>query len=123
MIGDERAPLATGLLIEDAGIEIDDMEITGAGDCGIRIAGASAAVLRANWIHSNAGCGVSIGAGSSPRLIGNRISENGTARRRAASGNRDSSAGHAAIENNIIVGNGQPNSELGEHQRHAGDGQ
>jgi len=115
VVGNEGAPLATGLLLEDAGIEIDDMEITGAGDCGIRIAGASGAVLRANWIHSNAGCGVSIGVGSSPRLIGNRISENGTAPDALRPGIDLHPPASPAIENNIIVGNGQPNPELAEH--------
>jgi parallel beta-helix repeat protein len=115
VVGDERSTLATGVLIENAGIEIDDMEITGAGDCGIRIAGASAAVLRANWIHSNAGCGVSIGSGTSPRLIGNRISENGTSPGAPRPGIEIHPPASPAIENNIIIGNGQPNSELGDH--------
>jgi hypothetical protein len=115
VIGSEGAPLATGVLLEDAAIEIDDMEITGAGDCGIRIAGASAAVLRANWIHANAGCGVSIGTGSSPRLIGNRISENGTPADAPRPGIDLHPPATAVIENNIIVGNGQPNPELAEH--------
>jgi PPM family protein phosphatase len=115
VMGSDASPLATGLLIEDAGIEIDDLEITGAGDCGIRIAGASAAVLRANWIHSNAGCGVSIGAGSSPRLTGNRISENGTSPDAPRPGIDIHAPANPAIENNFILGNGQPNPELAEH--------
>ena len=41
-----ESPRALSEAVEtsDAGIEIDDLEITGAGDCGVRIAGASAAV-------------------------------------------------------------------------------
>ena len=122
IIGDASAPLATGVLIEDAGIEIDDLEISGAGDCGVRIAGASAAVLRANWIHSNAGCGVSIGAGSSPRLIGNRISENGTAPNALRPGIDLHPPAAPVVENNFILGNGQPNPELAEHNA-TGNGQ
>jgi hypothetical protein len=114
VIGNQSAPLATGLLLEDAAIEIDDMEITGAGDCGVRIAGASDVVLRANWIHANAGCGVSIGAGSSPRLIGNRIAENGTPLDALRPGIDLHPPASPVIENNIIVGNGQPNPELAE---------
>jgi len=113
--GDTRAPLATGVWIEDSAIEIDDLEIIGAGDCGIRIAGASAAMLHANWIHSNGGCGVLIGSGSSPRLIGNRISENGTTPASLRPGIEIHPPATPAIENNIIVGNGQPNADLGEH--------
>ncbi len=115
VMGSETSPLATGLLIEDAGIEIDDLEISGAGDCGVRIAGASGAVLRANWIHLNGGCGVSIGAGSSPRLTGNRISENGTSAEAPRPGIDIHPPANPAIENNFILGNGQPNPELAEH--------
>jgi serine/threonine protein phosphatase PrpC len=115
VIGDDRSPLATGVLIEDAGVEIEDLDISGAGDCGMRIAGASAAVLRANWIHANHGCGVSIGAGSSPRLWGNRISENGIAPDVPRQGIEIHGPASPAVENNIVTGNGQPNPELGEH--------
>ena len=115
VIGDDRTPLATGVLIEDAGVEIDDVEISGAGDCGMRIAGASTAVLRANWIHGNRGCGISIGAGSSPRLSGNRISENGVPPDALRQGVEIRTPASPAIENNIITGNGQPNPELSEH--------
>jgi len=103
-------------------LPLDDLEITGAGDCGVRIAGASAAVLRANWIHSNAGCGVSIGAGSSPRLIGNRISENGTAPDALRPGIDLHPPAAPVIENNFILGNGQPNPELAAHNA-TGNGQ
>jgi PPM family protein phosphatase len=78
VVGDHDNPLATGVLLDDATLDIDGMDISGAQDCGVRVEGPSSAVLRANSIHDNAGCGVSIRGQSSPRLLANRIWGNGT---------------------------------------------
>ena len=103
--GDEKSALTTGLLLRNAAIEIDDTEISGASQCGVRIEGASAGVLRANFIHDNAGCGVWIGEDSVPRLAGNRISKNGGNSR---PGIEVHPPGEPSIENNLITGNGAP---------------
>lgn len=71
----EAGGAATGLLIDGANLTADEVEITGARDCGIHIQGGSAAVIRAGSIHNN-GCGALIEGGSAPRLIGNRFSAN-----------------------------------------------
>ena len=97
--GDGRHGLQTAMVLDNAAIEIDDVEVAGASECGIRIEGASTAVLRANFIHDNAGCGIWIGGQSSPRLTGNRISENGAGVEIHPPATPD-------IENNIITGNG-----------------
>ncbi|HML17318.1 MAG TPA: protein phosphatase 2C domain-containing protein [Bryobacteraceae bacterium] len=114
ILGDEKSALATGLLLDHSAIEVDDAEITGAANCGVRIEGSPAgslqSVLRANFIHDNAGCGVWIGGESAPRLAGNRISQNG-----AASSLGDARPGvevhppaAPSIDNNMITGNGAP---------------
>jgi parallel beta-helix repeat protein len=110
IVGDEKSVLATGLLLENAALEIDDTEISGATDCGVRIEGASAGVLRANFIHDNAGCGVWIGGESAPRLVGNRISGNGGAPPllQGRPGIEVHPPAAPSIENNIIIGNGAP---------------
>jgi PPM family protein phosphatase len=95
--------LGDGLLLENSAIEIDDVEISGASDCGVRIVGASAGVLRANFIHDNVGCGVWIGDNSAPRLAGNRISNNGGNSR---PGIEVYPPADPSIENNLITGNG-----------------
>jgi len=107
VLGDANMPLATGVLLDDSSLEVDDLEISGARDCGIRIAGSSAPVLRANFVHDNFGCGIWIGGGSVPRVVGNRISENGVADLR--SGVEIHLPAKPTIENNIIVGNGAAN--------------
>jgi parallel beta-helix repeat protein len=94
--------IAGSVLLDDAAMEIDDVEVTGSSGCGVRIQAGSISVLRANFIHDNAGCGISIGGASSPRLTGNRISENGKA------GIEIQPFATPEIENNIIVDNAIP---------------
>jgi serine/threonine protein phosphatase PrpC len=105
ILGDEKMPVAVGILLENSAVEIDDTEIAGATDCGVRIEGTSADVLRANFLHDNAGCGVWIGGRSAPRLVGNRISGNGGDSR---PGIEVHSPAEPSIENNLITGNGSP---------------
>ena len=107
--GDDAAPLSTGVLLDHATIEIDDLDISGARDCGIRIDGASGGVLRANFVHDNTGCGVWIGGESGPRLVGNRISENGMQPGALRPGIEIQLPASPVLENNIIRGNGQRN--------------
>ncbi len=70
--GSAAEPLATGLLIDNSSVEINEIEIAGAADCAVRFTGNSAGVLRASSVHDSA-CGVRIEGESSPRVIGNRI--------------------------------------------------
>lgn len=110
IVGDAALPLALGVLIENSSLEIDDLEIAGARDCGIRVDGSSRGVLRSSYIHDNSGCGVRIGAESAPRLAGNRISANGVVAAKDARrpGIEIHSPAQPLIENNIIRGNGRP---------------
>ena len=109
--GSRDVPLATGILIDGADLEIDDMEISGAGDCAIRILAGSKAVIRSSNLHDNPGCGVWIGGGSAPRLTGNRIAWNGTAAGAARPGIEIHPPAAPIVERNIISGNGASNLE------------
>mgnify|MGYP005811638901 CR=1 FL=1 len=99
---------ATGVVIENSNIEMDDMDISGASGCGVRIGGTSRGVLRANHIHDNGACGVSIAGDSAPRLAGNRISGNGlgTGAEARGYGVEIRPPAHPTLENNIVAGNG-----------------
>lgn len=77
--GDQTHPLRTGILIEDSTIDIENTEISGAIDAAVRIDGNSQPRISANFIHSNSGTGVMIGAHAGPLLTDNRISDNGAA--------------------------------------------
>ncbi len=74
---DGTHPLRVGILISNSALDVEDVEISGATDAGIRLEGSSQATLLANFIHANPGSGLVIGDRSAPRLVGNRISDNG----------------------------------------------
>jgi PPM family protein phosphatase len=73
ILGDDTHPLRTGVLLADSSIELEDCEISGALDTGIRIEGDSHPLLLGNYIHANKGPGITINAPATPRLVGNRV--------------------------------------------------
>jgi serine/threonine protein phosphatase PrpC len=77
LTGDETHPLRIGLLIADSSIEAEDIEISGALEAGLRIEGDSHPLVMGSSFHSNSGPGVVVRGESAPRLVGNRIVENG----------------------------------------------
>lgn len=77
IVSDDAHPLRTGLLIENASPQIDDIEVTGAVEAAVRIESASYPVFLANDIHGNPGVAIVVKDTSAPRFIGNTISENG----------------------------------------------
>jgi parallel beta-helix repeat protein len=91
-----------GILVSGSGVELDDLDISGARDAGVRIEGASQAVLLANRIHGNPGFGVVIQDASTPRLAGNTITDNGWA------GVEVRAPARPVLENNVIRDNGPP---------------
>jgi parallel beta-helix repeat protein len=108
--GDQTHPLRIGIDLIGSPIEIEDTEVSGAIEAGIRISGGSSAVLLANYIHGNAGPGVLIRDSSSPRLVGNRISDNGTVVGALRPGIEASPNSQAIFKNNAISHNGLPNA-------------
>jgi hypothetical protein len=98
ILADRDAPLSTGILLRDSVVEIDDVEVKGAGvgieirgsaspavrasairDClaeGILILGPSAPWLSHNLIQSNKGAGVAARDGARPSLLGNVVEHN-----------------------------------------------
>jgi parallel beta-helix repeat protein len=103
--GDETHPLRTGILIADSSIQIEDVDVSAASQAGVSIEGSSAGMLLANFIHANPGAGVVIKDRSSPRLIGNRISDNGKGSVPARAGIEIDPEATPIIENNFIMGN------------------
>ncbi len=103
---DQTHPLRTGILIENSAIDVEDTEILGAVDAAIRIEGNSSAGLLANFIHGNSGAGVVIGTHTKARLVGNRISDNGTTPGALRAGIEIETGATPILENNSILHNG-----------------
>jgi hypothetical protein len=68
-------PLSAGIVLVNSQVEVDDVEVTGAG-VGIEIRGAQSPVLRGNSIQDCAGEGVLISGPSRPWLSHNSIQRN-----------------------------------------------
>jgi serine/threonine protein phosphatase PrpC len=98
ILADAEMPLSTGILLRESVVEIDDVEVKGAG-VGIEIRGSASPVLRANairdclaegvlilgpsapWlshnlIQANKGAGVAARDGAKPSLLGNLFDRN-----------------------------------------------
>jgi hypothetical protein len=98
ILADPAMPISTGILLRDSVVEIDDVEVKGAG-IGIEIRGSASPVLRANairdclaegvlilgpgapWlshnlIQANKGAGVAARDGAKPSLLGNVFDRN-----------------------------------------------
>jgi hypothetical protein len=99
ILASKDLPIATGILLDNAGVEIDDVEVDGAGigveirgaaspslkassihDCvneGVLILGASQAWISHNDIRRNKGAGLAARDGAKPALLGNIFEKNG----------------------------------------------
>lgn len=114
--GDQTHPLRTGILIDAATIDIDDTDISGAIDAGIRIEPKSQPSLVNNFIHSNSGPGVVIGPDTHARLIANWISDNGTIAGALRAGIEIAPGASPVLENNTVLRNGVANrGDSGQH--------
>jgi parallel beta-helix repeat protein len=75
VLADAKMPLSAGILLRDSPVEIDDVEVQGAG-IGIEIRGTANPVLRANSIRDCTAEGVLILGASSPWISHNVIQGN-----------------------------------------------
>jgi serine/threonine protein phosphatase PrpC len=71
----KNLPISTGILLDNAQVEVDDVEVEGAG-IGIEIRGAASPVLRADSIHDCSSDGVLILGGSQAWISHNDIRRN-----------------------------------------------
>jgi serine/threonine protein phosphatase PrpC len=108
LTGDETHPLRIGLLIADSSIEAEDMEISRALETGLRIEGDSHPLVIGSSFHANAGPGVVVRGRSAPRLVGNRIAENGRVAGVPKAGIEIDNDAQPTLLQNEILGNGLP---------------
>ena len=93
-------PISTGILIDNASVEVDDVEVEGAG-IGVEIRGTASPVLRANSIHDCANEGVLILGGSQPWISHNDIRRNKGVGLAARDGARPALLGNV-FEKNVV---------------------
>jgi serine/threonine protein phosphatase PrpC len=91
-------PISTGILLDNSSVEVDDVEVEGAG-IGIEIRGAASPVLRANSIHDCTAEGVLILGDSRPWISHNDIRRNKGAGLAARDGARPALLGNIFEKN------------------------
>jgi serine/threonine protein phosphatase PrpC len=95
-------PIATGILLDNASVEVDDVEVDGAG-IGIEIRGSANPVLRANSIHDCIAEGLLILGQSQPWISHNDIRRNKGAGLAARDGARPALLGNVFEKNAVEV--------------------
>lgn len=106
--GNETYPLRTGALIENSSLEVDELEVTGATDCGMRISGDAHPLVMAGNFHNNGGAGLIVQGPSAPRIMDNRIADNGHVAGVLRSGIEIGNEAQPTLLHNEISHNGLP---------------
>jgi serine/threonine protein phosphatase PrpC len=105
ILADEKMPLAVGILVADADVEIEDSEI-GRASIGIEIRGNAHPILRADSIHDCLNGGILISGAATPWLSHNDIVRNGRDPREAHPGVLVSGAARPVLIGNVFGENG-----------------
>ena len=100
ILADAEMPLSIGILLRESAVEIDDVEVKGAG-VGIEISGSASPVLRANAVRDCLGEGVLILGPSAPWLSHNLIQANKGAGVAARDGAKPSLLGNT-FDRNVL---------------------
>jgi hypothetical protein len=95
-------PIAIGILLENSSVEVDDVEVDGAG-VGVAIRGTANPVLRANAIHDCSNEGVLILGASEPWISHNDIRRNKGGGIAARDGARPAMVGNVFEKNEVYV--------------------
>ena len=99
--GDEKLPLSAGIVLKDSDVEVDDVEVSGAGT-GIEIRGGGKVSLTGNAIHDCLHEGVLIVGASTPWISHNSLQRNlGPGRLAAREGARPSLVGNVFEKNKL----------------------
>jgi serine/threonine protein phosphatase PrpC len=81
IIGDAATPLGTGVLVRNATVILNDLEISGAHRAAVEYIGASGGSITAGLFHDNPGSAIVVRHGSSPRIAHNAFERNATSER------------------------------------------
>jgi parallel beta-helix repeat protein len=98
--------LKLGVAVTNSDVEIDDLEISGATEAAVAIAGNSTGRFRNNYIHGNPGGGFRIVENSTPSLTGNRLFRNGLQWGAVKPGIEIQPPAKPELVHNMLAGNG-----------------
>ena len=104
----ESHPLRTGFLIESSSLEVDEIEVSGAADAGMRISGDAHPLVMSGNFHGNSGPGLIVQGQSAPRIMDNRIADNGHVAGAPRSGIEIGNEAQPTLLHNEISHNGLP---------------
>jgi hypothetical protein len=105
ILGQPNGLLEVGVALDNAAVELQDLEIAGARMAGLVVSGAASPTVRASRIHSN-GTGVVVRGGAAPWLAHNMIIRNGRAPGEAGPGIELEEGAGAVLTGNVIADNG-----------------
>ena len=104
--GTDDVRLEYGVWVNDANVELDDLDIAGARAAAVQVTGRSTIRLRSSDIHDNPGGGVLVDGGAVPEILHNVITNNGRVSP-PRPGIELRAGARATISGNIVRSNGQ----------------
>ena len=104
--GGQAAPLAVGVSVAEAVMEMDDLDISGAWVAAVALLPGSRVTLRGSHLHDNPGAGIGVEADALPRLLHNVVIRNGVSATPPRAGLEIREGGAPQLFGNILIGNG-----------------
>jgi serine/threonine protein phosphatase PrpC len=79
--GAPNAPLAVGLKLDGSRAQVSEMEVIGASEAGIEVAGPDRSTIETSFLHDNGGPGLVVSGGAATQVQKNLIAKNGKAKK------------------------------------------
>jgi serine/threonine protein phosphatase PrpC len=106
IVGGPDEPLDTGVYVRDGTPAIEDVEVTGAMDAAITVAGAATPTIHGCELHDNIGAGVRIEDAATPDITHTAVVNNGTTASNRHHGIEVIGDGMPTLLWNVVAGNG-----------------
>jgi serine/threonine protein phosphatase PrpC len=81
ILGDAATPLGAGVIVRNATVTLNDLEIAGARNAAVEYIGSKGGSIVAGYFHDNPGAAIVVRSGASPRIAHNAFVKNATSER------------------------------------------
>jgi hypothetical protein len=81
ILGDAATPLGAGVIVRNATVTLNDLEIAGARNAAVEYIGPKGGSIVAGYFHDNPGAAIVVRSGASPRIAHNAFVKNATSER------------------------------------------